>query len=65
MKQNIDWVTVFGEFGGMFDGMIRPALDEAKNTFRQTSSKTPTRQVKRPRSTLSTKWKNHLAVRED
>lgn len=30
MKQNIDWVTVFGEFGGMFDGMIRPALDEAK-----------------------------------
>lgn len=30
MKQNIDWVTVFGEFGGMFDSMIRPALDEAK-----------------------------------
>lgn len=30
MKQNIDWVAVFGEFGGMFDGMIRPALDEAK-----------------------------------
>lgn len=30
MKQNIDWVTVFGEFGGMFDAMIRPALDEAK-----------------------------------
>lgn len=30
MKQNIDWVSVFGEFGGMFDGMIRPALEEAK-----------------------------------
>lgn len=30
MKQNIDWVTVFGEFGGMFNAMIRPALDEAK-----------------------------------
>lgn len=30
MKQNIDWVTVFGEFGGMFDSMIKPALDEAK-----------------------------------
>lgn len=30
IKANIDWVTVFGEFGGMFNDMIKPALDEAK-----------------------------------
>ena len=30
IKTNIDWVTVFGEFGGMFNDMIRPALEEAK-----------------------------------
>lgn len=30
IKANIDWVTVFGEFGGMFNDMIRPALEEAK-----------------------------------
>lgn len=30
IKANIDWVTVFGEFGGMFNDMIKPALEEAK-----------------------------------
>lgn len=30
IKANIDWVTVFGEFGSMFNDMIRPALEEAK-----------------------------------
>lgn len=30
IKANIDWVTVFGEFGGMFNDMIRPALEGAK-----------------------------------
>lgn len=30
IKANIDWATVFGEFGGMFNDMIRPALEEAK-----------------------------------
>ncbi|MDR1197527.1 MAG: phage tail tape measure protein [Prevotellaceae bacterium] len=30
IKAQIDWVTVFGEFGGMFRDIIRPALDEAK-----------------------------------
>lgn len=30
IKANIDWVTVFGEFGSMFNDMIKPALDEAK-----------------------------------
>ena len=30
IKANIDWVTVFGEFGGMFNDMIRPTLEEAK-----------------------------------
>lgn len=30
IKANVDWVTVFGEFGGMFNGMIRPVLEEAK-----------------------------------
>lgn len=30
IKANIDWVTVFGEFGSMFSDMIKPALDEAK-----------------------------------
>lgn len=30
LKMNIDWVTVFGEFGGMFSEMIKPALKDAK-----------------------------------
>lgn len=30
LKQNIDWATVFGEFGGMFSDIIKPALVEAK-----------------------------------
>ena len=30
IKANIDWVTVFGEFGSMFNDMIKPALEEAK-----------------------------------
>ena len=30
IKANIDWATVFGEFGSMFNDMIKPALDEAK-----------------------------------
>ena len=33
-KANIDWVTVFGEFGSMFSDMIKPALDEAKKYVR-------------------------------
>ena len=34
IKANIDWVTVFGEFGPMFSDMIKPALDEAKKYVR-------------------------------
>lgn len=30
IKANIDWVTVFGEFGSMFSDMVKPTLDEAK-----------------------------------
>ena len=30
LKANIDWSTVFGEFGGMFSGMIEPVLADAK-----------------------------------
>lgn len=30
IKANIDWVAVFGEFGGMFNDMIKPALEKAK-----------------------------------
>ena len=30
IKANIDWVTVFGEFGSMFSDMVKPALEEAK-----------------------------------
>ena len=30
LKANIDWQTVFGEFGGMFSEMINPALEDAK-----------------------------------
>lgn len=30
IKANIDWVTVFGEFGSMFSDMVKPALDDAK-----------------------------------
>ena len=30
LKANIDWTTVFGEFGGMFSDVIRPALEDAK-----------------------------------
>ena len=34
IKANIDWVTVFGEFGSMFSDMVKPALDEAKKYVR-------------------------------
>lgn len=34
IKANIDWVTVFGEFGSIFSDMIKPALDEAKKYVR-------------------------------
>lgn len=34
IKANIDWVTVFGEFGGMFNDMVKPALEEAKKYVR-------------------------------
>ena len=30
LKASIDWSTVFGEFGGMFSGMIEPVLADAK-----------------------------------
>lgn len=30
IKANMDWVAVFGEFGGIFSDMIKPALEEAK-----------------------------------
>lgn len=30
LKANIDWSVVFGEFGGMFGEVIRPALEELK-----------------------------------
>lgn len=30
IKANIDWTTVFSEFGGMFSDVIKPALEEAK-----------------------------------
>lgn len=30
LKANIDWVTVFGEFGGMFSNMIKPAFEDAR-----------------------------------
>ena len=30
LKQSIDWTAVFGEFGGMFSDIIRPALEQAK-----------------------------------
>lgn len=34
IKANIDWVTMFGEFGSMFSDMVKPALDEAKKYVR-------------------------------
>lgn len=30
LQANIDWTTVFGEFGGMFKDIIAPALEDAK-----------------------------------
>lgn len=30
LKANIDWTTVFGEFGGMFKDIIAPSLESAK-----------------------------------
>ena len=30
LKANIDWTTVFGEFGGMFKDVVSPALEDAK-----------------------------------
>ena len=35
LRQSIDWTAVFGEFGGMFSDLIRPALEQAK-TYMQT-----------------------------
>lgn len=34
VKANIDWVTVFGEFGSMFSDLIKPTLEEAKKYLR-------------------------------
>ncbi len=34
VKANIDWVTVFGEFGSMFSDLIKPTLEEAKKYIR-------------------------------
>jgi len=34
VKANIDWVTVFGEFGSMFSDLIKPTLEEAKKYVR-------------------------------
>ena len=34
LKQSIDWTAVFGEFGGMFSDIIRPALEQAKAYMR-------------------------------
>ena len=30
LEYQIDWAVVFGEFGGMFDDVVRPVLDEVK-----------------------------------
>ena len=30
LKANMNWTAVFGEFGGMFEGMMRPVLEDAK-----------------------------------
>ena len=30
LKANMNWSAVFGEFGGMFEDMIRPVLEDAK-----------------------------------
>lgn len=30
LRQSIDWTAVFGEFGGMFSDIIKPALEQAK-----------------------------------
>lgn len=30
IKANIDWTTIFGEFGGMFKDVIKPVLEDAK-----------------------------------
>lgn len=30
LKNNMNWSAVFGEFGGMFEGMMRPVLEDAK-----------------------------------
>ena len=30
LRRTIDWTTVFGEFGGMFSDIIKPALEQAK-----------------------------------
>lgn len=40
LKKNIDWVTVFGEFGGMFSDMIKPALEDAKRYMQTDKFKT-------------------------
>ena len=34
LKQSIDWTAVFGEFGGIFSDIIRPALEQAKAYMR-------------------------------
>ena len=33
IKANIDWVTVFGEFGSMFSDMVKPALARNGDTI--------------------------------
>ena len=40
LKKNIDWVTVFGEFGGMFSDIIRPVLEDAKRYMQTDGFKT-------------------------
>lgn len=30
LKQSIDWTAVFGEFGGIFSDIVKPALEQAK-----------------------------------
>ena len=34
LRQSIDWTAVFGEFGGMFSDIIKPALEQAKAYMR-------------------------------
>lgn len=65
LKANIDWVTVFGEFGGMFSNMIKPALEDARKYMQTDEFKTQTRQASKPLLMRLIKWKNLLEVQED